>query len=295
MHPISVVTVTYNSSTILPTMLASLPDDVFVVVVDNGSTDIRRTKEVAQAHGAQLIRNDQNIGFGSACNQGAGVVGTELVLFLNPDTVVVDHALDRLVRAAHLYPKASAFNPAIEGASGKPLFRRSSSIDPSAWRLPKGWPNEDREVSVLSGAALLVRRHHFESVSGFDPKIFLYHEDDDLCLRLKGCCGPLMFVRDARVIHQAGRSSGTDSATSYLKGTSMGQSRVYASLKHGKPLAFERAILGAVGEICLLPRLLSARRRSRSIGYLFGILHARHLVPSTRVRLKAWLGNLTLG
>ena len=295
MHPISVVTVTYNSSTILPAMLESLPDDVFAVVVDNGSTDVLTTADVVEAHGAQFVRNDENVGFGRACNQGARLVETELVLFLNPDTVVGDRALDLLARAANLYPKASAFNPAIEGTNGRPLFRRSSTIDPRSWRLPKGWPNEDREVSVLSGAALLVRRHLFESVSGFDPEIFLYHEDDDLCLRLRESFGPLMFVRAARVIHQAGRSSGRDPATANLKGFHMGHSRVYASLKHGKPLAFERAILSAVGQICLFPRLFSARRRSKSMGYLSGILSARPLVPSTRVRLMNWLGNLTQG
>ena len=292
-HPLSVVSVTYNSSTILPTMLGSLPSSVHVVVVDNGSADFARTKDIVGAHGGMLIGNQENVGFGRACNQGAKLVDTDLILFLNPDTSVTNGALDNLVRATESYPNASAFNPAIEDANGRPIFRRSSVIDPSSWRLPKGWPRSDQEVSVLSGAALLVRRHQFDALSGFDPKIFLYHEDDDLCLRLRKRFGPLMFIRSALVVHQGGSSSGRDAATAHLKGFHMGQSRVYASLKHGKALAFERALIGAFGELLLLPRLFSARRRSKSVGYLSGILRARSTVPSTAKRLGSWLQKLS--
>ena len=295
MHPITVVSVTYNSSPVLPTMLDSIPTDVPTIVVDNGSKDAARTAEISGVHGAHLVQNKENFGFGRACNQGATLVDSELILFLNPDAVIVDGALDRLVHASRQFPQASAFNPAIQKANGKQLFRRSSTIDPKGWRLPKGWPVDDREVPVLSGAAMLVRRCHFEAVAGFDPEIFLYHEDDDLSLRLRDQCGPLMFVRGARVMHQAGRSSGLDPATSYQKGLHMGRSRVYASLKHGMPAAFERALLTAVAEICLIPRLLSNRRRSRSIGYLAGILDSYHLVPPTISRLKDWLGKMMSG
>ena len=295
MHPITVVSVAYNSSAVLPAMLDSIPTEITTIVVDNGSSDSSKTAEISGMHGVRFVRNQENLGFGRACNQGAALVDTELVFFLNPDAVVVDGALDRLVLASRQFPMASAFNPAIQNANGKQLFRRSSTIDPKRWRLPKGWPEDDREVPVLSGAAMLVRRCHFEAVAGFDPEMFLYHEDDDLSLRLRDQCGPLMFVRGARVMHQAGRSSGLDPATSYLKGLHMGRSRVYASLKHGKPAAFERALLSAVGEICLIPRLFSNRRRSKSIGYLTGILDSYHLVPPTISRIKDWLGNMLSG
>ena len=295
MHPITVVSVTYNSSAVLPAMLDSIPAGVPTIVVDNGSKDASRTAEISGVHGAHFIQNQENLGFGRACNQGAALVDTELVFFLNPDAVIVNGALDRLVRASHQFPQASAFNPEIQKANGKQLFRRSSTIDPKGWRLPKGWPEHDQEVPVLSGAAMLVRKCHFEAVAGFDPEIFLYHEDDDLSLRLRDQCGPLMFVRGARAIHQAGRSSGLDPATSYLKGLHMGRSRVYAALKHGRTAAFERALLSAAGEICLIPRLLSNRRRAKSIGYLTGILDSYHLVPPAISRIQDWLGKTLSG
>ena len=184
-YPLAVVTVTFNSSTVLPRMLETIPSDVPVTIVDNGSGDADEIAVIAKRFGSHLVCNKENLGFGRACNIGASNVNAELVFFLNPDAVIVDRAIEHLIRASRDYPHASAFGPAIKTGIGRPYFRRSSVIAPIKWRLPRGWPDQDTEVPVLSGAALAVRKLDFDSVGGFDPKIFLYHEDDDLCLRLK--------------------------------------------------------------------------------------------------------------
>ena len=98
-----------------------------------------------------------------------------------------------------------------------------------------------------------------------------------------------MFVRRARVVHQAGCSSEITPSFSRMKGHHMGYSRVYATLKHGQPMAFERAVLSAIGEMCLFPRLFSKQRRAKSLGYLTGVFSARSLVPSTLSRIRSWI------
>ncbi len=285
----TVVTVTHNSHATLPEMLASIPDTVPVIVVDNASADVAEVKGIAASHGAKLICNKENIGFGRANNQGAAKAQTEMVIFLNPDARLLDGTVDCLADASRTYRRASAFGPAIELENGKPYFRRYSLLASNRENLPpkkRGWPENDQEVSVLSGSALVVRKRDFDSVGGFDPEIFLYHEDDDLCLRLKANCGPLMWIRQARVTHAQGQGSGTALSTYRLKGFHMGHSRVYASVKHGVPMAFERAILSAIGELLLIPRLFSARRRAKSFAYLSGILSARRRAPSAANRIK---------
>ena len=283
---VSIVTVTYNSGTVLPGLLESLPRGMPIIVVDNGSDDADLIDELAVKHRFHFIRNKENVGLGCACNLGAAQIESELILFLNPDAVLVDGAIEHLAYASQKYLHASAFSPAIMRSNGKQYFRRSSVIAPQEPKLPKGWPEGDCEIPVLSGAAFAVRRADFETIGGFDPNIFLYHEDDDLSLRLKAECGPLMFVRQAKIVHQGGQSSGSSPAVARMKGRHMGYSRVYTSLKHGTPLAFERAILSAIGEICLLPRLVSSRRRAKSLGYLAGILGARHLAASRKLRAR---------
>ena len=209
------VTVTFNSSAVLPAMLRSISGDVPVIVVDNASEDAAKTSAIATGFGAQVALNQENVGFGRACNIGAARVNTDLVLFLNPDAIVVGGALACLANAADRYPQASAFNPVFESTDGGQIFRRKSSIDPTKWKLPRGerWPHNDQEVRVLLGAALLVRIADFDSIGGFDTDIFLYYEDDDLCQRLRASCGLLMFIRKARIVHDRGNSSRSDPET----------------------------------------------------------------------------------
>ena len=256
---ISIVTVTFNSSGVLPTMLQSIPTgDVATIIVDNGSNDVSKIAEMAKKFNAKLICNEENVGFGRACNIGAAQVETEFILFLNPDAVVVDgnHALDNFARAAKNHPLASAFNPAIEYSSGDQFFLNSTSISKTKWELARGWPASDQEVPVLSGAALLVRKMEFDKIGGFDPRIFLYYEDDDLSLRLRSQCGRLMFIRDVKVIHDPGHLQRNDIALTRHQNCHFEHSFVYASIKHRRVMAFEKALLKAVRRALNLPKII---------------------------------------
>ena len=107
------VTVAHNSASVLPAMLASVPDGVPVIVVDNGSKDSAETADVAERHGARLIRNGENVGFGRACNQEAAKAETPRILFLNPDAELAGDAIGRLAEASCRYSDADAFNQSL--------------------------------------------------------------------------------------------------------------------------------------------------------------------------------------
>ena len=171
---ITVVTVAHNSASVLPAMLASVPEDVPVIAVDNGSRDSDRIASIAEQHGARLIRNEENVGFGQACNQGAAQVDTPLILFLNPNAELVRDTIDRLAEASCRYPDASAFNPAIEHPNGAEFFKTSSPISPSRSKLPQGLAKRrpagcrcsaGRHCSFASGTSTpsedLIRRSSF--------------------------------------------------------------------------------------------------------------------------------------
>ncbi|OIQ67754.1 N-acetylglucosaminyl-diphospho-decaprenol L-rhamnosyltransferase [mine drainage metagenome] len=269
---VTVISVCYNSMGVVPAMLASLPAETPVVIVDNASSDRPALEAAASAHGARLIRNEENRGFGVACNQGAAVADTEFLLFLNPDAALTPKALEALVGAAAQYPDAVVMNPRIEEADGSAYFKRSSVLLPRAAWLKRGWPERDCEVPVLSGAALFVRREDFEAIGGFDPLIFLYHEDDDLSLRLKVGRGRLMFIREAAVRHQGGRSSARSPEVAKLKAWHMGRSRIYAARKHGQNFAATRAIGSALIQIVSPLVLLSPRKRAKQVGFMLGVV-----------------------
>lgn len=268
---VSVITVAHNSLAVLPGMLGSVPRACPVIVVDNASQEAAPLADLAKTHGAQLIRNDDNRGFGPACNIGAASARTEFLLFLNPDARLDDGAIEALVAAADAHPGAVAYNPAITDGKGRPYFKRGSVLLPASARLPAGWPAANREVPVLTGAAFFVRRAAFEAVGGFDPAIFLYHEDDDLALRLK-TVGSLMFVHGARVTHDAGNSTVRSPASAAFKAFHMGRSRVYAARKHQLPGAGRKALVSALVQLVSPLTLLSARKRAKQWAFLRGVL-----------------------
>lgn len=269
---VTILTVTFNSAPIVAGMLESIPNGVPVILVDNASRDVPALTGLATAAGASMVLNRENVGFGAACNQGAAKATTPYVLFLNPDARLEAGALNLLKHATDHYPTAAAMNPRIRESDGSPFFMRKSYLLPREDWMPRGWPVADRQVSVLSGAAMLVRRDAFEAVGGFDEKLFLYHEDDDLSIRLAASQGSLMFIRDAVVAHGNGASTGSPAAIAAFKAWHMGRSRVYGARKHGRPFAATRAILHALSQLASPVLLWSSRKRAKQVAYLRGCI-----------------------
>lgn len=268
----TIVTVCHNSLAVLPAMLKSVPQGTPIVLVDNASTDTDALQDLADAHGTTLILNTENVGFGPACNQGARKAETEFLLFLNPDAELQANAVETLVEAAKTYPNASAFNPRILDGKGRQSFRRGSKIRPKE-RLKGPIPTNDAEVSVLAGSAIFCRRSLFEEIGGFDPAIFMYHEDDDLSLRLREH-GPLMYCHDAQVVHLSGHGSPRLPKVAAFKAYYSARSRAYALEKYGHPRPKLNTLGAAILRVMGIDTLLSKRKRAKNIGYLKGALSA---------------------
>ncbi len=268
---VTIVSVSYNSAEVLGEMLDSVPPLCPKVLVDNASDDIAQTAAIARKYGARLIECDQNAGFGAACNQGAARADTAFVMFLNPDARMLPGALDALLEDAARNPDAVAFNPRLVGPQGRMQFKRRSKLLPRKAWLGRGWPRISCDVPVLSGAALLVRRADFKAVGGFDEQLFLYHEDDDLSLRL-AARGRLRFVREAGVVHAEGRSSARTPAMAAFKAYHMARSAVLAKRKHGGRFALLSTLFEGLAKLAALPALLSSRKRAQAIGFLKGAL-----------------------
>ena len=268
---VSVVSVCYKSDSVIDDMVHSIPDECPIIVIDNGN--MTRFGALPTGRNIEVFPLDENIGFGPGCNEGAKRVTTSWILFLNPDVRLNTDTIDQLVEAAKKYPLASAFNPRIMNSDGSPYFKRRSYLLPKHEYMKRGWPVDDCELPILSGAAILVSKSKFDEVGGFDPNIFLYHEDDDLSLRLRKL-GPLMFVRKASITHAGGRSSERSPEIAYFKAYHLAQSRIYVGKKHSRPYPTIFAILQVAYQLILPITYFSPRRLQKTKGYLFGILKA---------------------
>ncbi len=248
-------------------MVASVPDEVAIVLVDNGLTN--SFKSLPSERAIRIVALTKNEGFGKGCNSGAQAAQTPFLLFLNPDARLKEGAVEALLNAAVEYPNGAAFNPRIINDAGVPYFKRRSYLLPRSAFLKRGWPDADCRVPVLSGAALFVSKAKFDAVKGFDPNIFLYHEDDDLSLRLQKL-GALYFVRNSLVEHASGHSTERSPEIAYFKAFHMARSRIYTGLKYGRPVPVLTALLNGILLLLSPSSLFSRRRRAKALGFIKG-------------------------
>ena len=234
--PITAIVVAYDSAEVLPACLSALgAEGVPAIVVDNASCDA--SAEIARAHGAQIIVNARNEGYGRANNRGVSACTMPYVLIVNPDVEIRPGAIAALLAAAERYPDAGMLAPRIVEPSGRVFLQPRSLLSPDhlnragAMAIPEG----DACLPFLSGACLLVRRKLFLALGGFDPAVFLFYEDDDLCRRLRDAGHALVHVHGAEAGHGRGRSTAPSAARRFKARWHLAWSEGYVAAKYGLP------------------------------------------------------------
>ena len=234
--PITAIVVAYDSAEVLPACLSALgAEGVPAIVVDNASCDA--SAEIARAHGAQIIVNARNEGYGRANNRGVSACTMPYVLIVNPDVEIRPGAIAALLAAAERYPDAGMLAPRIVEPSGRVFLQPRSLLSPPhlnrAGTMPI--PEGDACLPFLSGACLLIRREVFVSLGGFDPAIFLFYEDDDLCRRMRDAGHALVHVDEAEARHGRGRSTAPMPGRRFKARWHLAWSESYVAGKYGLP------------------------------------------------------------
>lgn len=223
---VRVVTVAYNPGDELERFLVSLADatsrEMAVVIADNGEEhDVVET--VAAAHGARVIGDGVNRGYGGGANLAAQGLAEDWIVVANPDLVWRPGSLDVLIDAAIAHPEAGALGPRLLNEDGTvyPSGRALPSLTAGTGHalLGRVWPsnpfsaryhggNEDvtHAVGWLSGACLLLPADVWRELGGFDDGYFMFFEDVDLGARV-GALGKVnLQVPEAVVVHEQGAS-----------------------------------------------------------------------------------------
>jgi GT2 family glycosyltransferase len=205
---ISVIIVTYNSSRCVQECLNSLQRQKGVnhevIVVDNASSD--DTVVEVRNNPCLLLENEENIGFGKACNIGVSRSTGRYIFLLNPDAQLTDKSdLETICRHMEENQKWGL-------AGTKVLCPNGSLESPPAQEYP-GQKHVQRDFSKLPGdiawvigAAMIIRREIYLQLDGFDPDYFLYSEETDMCLRVRELGHEIGWMEDVVVRHISGDS-----------------------------------------------------------------------------------------
>jgi GT2 family glycosyltransferase len=133
-------------------------------------------------------------------------------------------------------------------------------------------PPREGACSLLSGAAMLVRREAFNRLGGFDPNIFLFWEDNDLCRRVIDSGGQVLFVSESEMRHVRGGSSARAPGAIYTSRWHQAWSRFYVFAKH-EVASDQEAWVKRFASKTRLARLMRAKERiERYQGSLDGAL-----------------------
>jgi GT2 family glycosyltransferase len=293
---VSVVIVSWNTRDLLRECLRSVLAETRVVscqviVVDNASADGSAAMVAAEFPTARLVANRDNRGFAAANNQGMRHATGRYALFLNPDTRVLDGAIDKMVGFMDQEPEIAVGGCQVLVRQG--VLQRTCFAFPSPLNLLLAFSHLDRlfpairflrrpdfgdwardtqrDVDVVTGMFMLVRRKAIEQVGGMDEDYFVYGEEADWCFRFRRHGWRCTFTPIARIVHHDGGG----------KSTSQARLRMYVQLQKSL-LIFHRKNLGMAAFV-LARVVFCAAMTARSVWWLlWGLFEG-----GARARLEA--------
>lgn len=223
---VTVVVPTWNRRDLLAECLRALQAQTYerfeVIVVDNGSRD-NTAAMIRDVFGEKIrvIRNEENLGYARAVNQGFAAAGGVYIATLNNDAVADPEWLSEMVRAAESDPEigmvaskiVSYDDPHVIDGTGLLLYPDGSSRARGRLEEDCGQYDKLTEALLPSGAAALYSRAMLRQIGYHDETFFAYCEDTDLGLRARLAGWKCAFTPGAVVRHRYSASSGGYSAT----------------------------------------------------------------------------------
>jgi N-acetylglucosaminyl-diphospho-decaprenol L-rhamnosyltransferase len=229
---ISIIIVNWRSVGYLRPCLDSIYKNVSdicfeTIVIDNGSFDGCRELLEKEFPSVIFIQNEHNSGFGRASNLAVTRSSGEYLLFLNPDTEIVESAFGELANHLESHPLVGIVGCRVLNSDFSiqnyylhafpTLLNRILSIDLLKRAFPKwnlwgmralyDYAGEAVTVDAISGSCMLVRKTAFDKVGCFGESFFMYWEDVDLSLKMKNAGFGVQYIGKGRVIHHGRKSA----------------------------------------------------------------------------------------
>lgn len=254
---VSIIIVNWNTKDFLKNCVQSIQHETSVsheiIIIDNCSSD--GSIEMLRRNFRELtvIANRENKGFAGANNQGIKIAKGRYVLLLNPDTIILEGAIDKMISwisdksdvgclGCQVWENTTDIQRTCF-ADPKPtnLFIISSGLMHLAKWLPslghpwyKDWDRRSvRDVDVVSGMFMLVPRPVIDQVGVLDEAFFVYAEEADWCRRIRKAGWRCVFTPEARILHLDGGSKSTVQIKSRMHVQMQKSHLIYTRKHHG--------------------------------------------------------------
>jgi GT2 family glycosyltransferase len=231
--PLSVIIVNWNSKEYVRACVASIVAttsaiEYEIIVVDSASFDGCGDMLHRLFPQVRFIQSHENLGFGGASNLGARHARGDVLLMLNPDTVVHSNAIEQLYAYVQELPRPGVIGCRLLNTDGS---LQSSCVQPfptipnqvlnidalqrwfpkiGLWLTARTFKDAESPVPVdaVSGACMAVYRSVFALVEGFSREYFMYGEDVDLCHKTLAAGLVNYHVPGVQIVHHGGGSTG---------------------------------------------------------------------------------------
>jgi len=199
-----------------------------IIVVDNDKESGIERELTGKFSNVKYVGSKNNLGYGGGNNLGSRYAQGKYLFFLNPDTKILDKTLDGLYNFFVKNNNVGIISPVFLDNNLKPFRSQGSEeLTPktilfSQSFLKKIFPNKNiynrysstnwnmkapKMVGAIPGAAMMISSSLFKKIRGFDEKLFLYFEENDISKRVSSLGYKLFIVPVARIIHFIGKST----------------------------------------------------------------------------------------
>ena len=249
LNNITFIIVSFKSENVIHSCLNSLPQISKKIVIEN-SRNTKLKEELESKYDNIEVLINHNLGMGASNNRGILRSKTQFVYILNPDTKLNVSTMDKLIKAAEKISDFAILSPLCSDSRfpNYKIYEKKSDLN-----------NQIIEVDTIDGFSMLINKSKFNN-SFFDENIFLYLENDDICLRARKNNQKIYIVKNSLIDHLGASSSNIKDSYEFnlLRNWHWMWSKFYYNKKHSGFL---------ISTIKIFPNFLSA-----IIKYIFYLL-----------------------
>lgn len=224
----SIITVNFNQPGVTLQFLESVkmhthPQEVEVIVVDNGSKEDHGQAFKSIYPSLVYIRSENNLGFSGGNNLAINIAKGDYLLLLNNDTEITSDLLPVLQKELDSRPEVGMISPLILYFQDKTTIQyagftpmnyltcRNKGIG-SMQKDNGQYDGVSRETAYCHGAAVMCRKTDVDTIGSMDELFFLYYEELDWCEKFKRAGKKIWFTGNAKVYHKESMSVGKESS-----------------------------------------------------------------------------------